>query len=94
MELLIALDSRHREAVLGEVLQAIHPRQRGRVLWQAGFSVCAPTLPGHGRGGDPARARLDDLLACVADSGFIDGGHRLMLGRAAARVAGALAGTR
>ena len=28
------------------------------------------------------------------EPGFIDGGHRLMLGRAAARVAGALAGTR
>ena len=30
-------------------------------LWDAGFSVCAPTLPGHGRGGDPLRANLDDL---------------------------------
>lgn len=78
----------HRNRQGSEVLQAIHPQSRGRVLlvhgaggdsyqwlptllpalWQAGFSVCAPTLPGHGRGGDPARARLDDLLACVADS--------------------------
>ena len=37
-------------------------------LWDAGFSVCAPTLPGHGRGGDPLRANLDDLQACVRDS--------------------------
>src|SRR2546423_1123040 len=37
-------------------------------LWNAGFSVCAPTLPGHGRGGDPTRANLDDLQACVSDS--------------------------
>ncbi len=37
-------------------------------LWAAGFSVCAPTLPGHGRGGDPRRAQLDDLQACVTDS--------------------------
>ena len=71
-----------------EVLQAIHPHERGRALlvhgaggdsyqwlphllpelWKAGFSVCAPTLPGHGRGGDPAAARLDDLLACVSET--------------------------
>lgn len=37
-------------------------------LWDAGFSVCAPTLPGHGRGGDPSRANLDDLQRCVTDS--------------------------
>jgi pimeloyl-ACP methyl ester carboxylesterase len=37
-------------------------------LWSTGFSVCAPTLPGHGRGGDPTRANLDDLQACVSDS--------------------------
>ena len=37
-------------------------------LWNAGFSVCAPTLPVHGRGGDPAQARLDDLQACVTES--------------------------
>jgi surfactin synthase thioesterase subunit len=37
-------------------------------LWDAGFSVCAPTLPGHGRGGDPQQANLDVLQACVSDS--------------------------
>lgn len=30
--------------------------------------LCAPTLPGHSRGGDPAEARLDDLLACVSET--------------------------
>ena len=78
----------HRNRQGSEVLQAIHPRERGRVLlvhgaggdsyqwlpsllpalWEAGFSVCAPTLPGHGRGGDPTQARLDDLLACVTET--------------------------
>lgn len=37
-------------------------------LWAAGYSVHAPTLPGHGRHADPAQARLDDLQACVSDA--------------------------
>jgi pimeloyl-ACP methyl ester carboxylesterase/GNAT superfamily N-acetyltransferase len=37
-------------------------------LWTAGFSVCAPTLPGHGRGGDPLQAHLDELQTCVTES--------------------------
>ena len=36
-------------------------------LWSAGFSILAPTLPGHGRGGDPAAVNLELLQACVAD---------------------------
>ena len=37
-------------------------------LYRAGYSVCAPTLPGHGRRGDPSAAQLNSLLACVAAS--------------------------
>lgn len=71
-----------------EVLQALHPHERGRALlvhgaggdsyqwlprlvpalWAFGFSVCAPTLPGHGRGGDPVQAHLAGLQACVSES--------------------------
>ena len=35
-------------------------------LFRAGYSVCAPTLPGHGRSGDRASFPLSGLLACVA----------------------------
>ena len=38
------------------------------MLYRAGYSVCAPTLPGHGRRGDPSAAQLHSLLACVAAS--------------------------
>jgi pimeloyl-ACP methyl ester carboxylesterase len=71
-----------------EVLQAIHPHEKGRALlvhgaggdsyqwlpqlvpalWAAGFSVCAPTLPGHGREADPAQSGLDELQACVTET--------------------------
>lgn len=71
-----------------EVLQAIHPGERGRALlvhgaggdsyqwlpelvpalWAAGYSVCAPTLPGHGRTADPTQSRLEDLQACVTEA--------------------------
>jgi pimeloyl-ACP methyl ester carboxylesterase/GNAT superfamily N-acetyltransferase len=37
-------------------------------LYRAGYSVCASTLPGHGRRGDPSAAQLNSLLACVAAS--------------------------
>jgi GNAT superfamily N-acetyltransferase len=37
-------------------------------LWAAGFSVCAPTLPGHGREADPALATLHDLQACLTQA--------------------------
>ena len=37
-------------------------------LYRAGYSVCAPTLPGHGRRGNPSAAQLHSLLACVAAS--------------------------
>lgn len=69
-----------------DVLQVIHPQERGRALlvhgaggdsyqwasalipelFKAGYSVCAPTLPGHGRSVDPTDAQLQDLLECVA----------------------------
>ena len=35
-------------------------------LCAAGYSVCAPVLPGHGVGAAPADARLDALLGCIA----------------------------
>jgi predicted alpha/beta hydrolase family esterase len=35
-------------------------------LWAAGYSVCAPTLPGHGRAADPARATLAELQTSVS----------------------------
>lgn len=38
------------------------------LLYRAGYSVCAPTLPGHGRRGDPSAAQLHSLLACVASN--------------------------
>jgi surfactin synthase thioesterase subunit/GNAT superfamily N-acetyltransferase len=37
-------------------------------LWAAGYSVLAPTLPGHGREADPTAARLDVLQACVSEA--------------------------
>ncbi len=37
-------------------------------LWAAGFSVCAPTLPGHGRAADPTKSTADELQACVAEA--------------------------
>ncbi len=37
-------------------------------LYQAGYSVCAPTLPGHGRGYRPTEAQLQGLLDCVASN--------------------------
>jgi pimeloyl-ACP methyl ester carboxylesterase len=41
-------------------------------LWAAGYSVLAPTLPGHGRRAQPDAAQLDDLQRCVdeAAAGF------------------------
>ena len=73
-------------AAAGQYLQALHPSERGRVLfihgaggdgfqwagrlmpqlYAMGYSVCAPTLPGHGRRSDPSAAQLPDLLGCVA----------------------------
>jgi surfactin synthase thioesterase subunit/GNAT superfamily N-acetyltransferase len=37
-------------------------------LWAAGYSVMAPTLPGHGREADPTAARLEVLQACVSEA--------------------------
>jgi GNAT superfamily N-acetyltransferase len=37
-------------------------------LWKAGYSLLAPTLPGHGRRPVPEAARLDDLQACVDEA--------------------------
>lgn len=35
-------------------------------LFRAGYSVCAPTLPGHGRSRNAPDAQLQELLRCVA----------------------------
>ena len=35
-------------------------------LCEAGYSVCAPVLPGHGVGASPSAARLGALLDCIA----------------------------
>ena len=35
-------------------------------LCAAGYSVCAPVLPGHGVDASPLKARLDALLGCVS----------------------------
>lgn len=37
-------------------------------LWAAGYSLLAPTLPGHGRAADPSLARLPELQACVLEA--------------------------
>ncbi len=68
-EFLLAIHPRERGRVLlvhgagGDSYQWVP--QLLPALWAAGYSVCAPTLPGHGKSSSPGLAHLGVLEACV-----------------------------